>query len=332
MININRNSLHYYYRDRLSKTYMIKRPKERIEENPSLRLKDLHQYHNGPYHLINTTLNVPYSKNPSLSGRGADFFIFSKYYCGAETTGYRSTAHYEGGQTKLATAMAISGAAASPEMGTSTNSFMVILMTLINVRLNLWMPNPNRKHLPKIFWPQYLLKELIRRGTENNALLNLSDGGHHENLAIYSLLKRRCRVIIASDAGADPKFQMENFANLQRKARIDFGINITIDLSDLRPIPENKGYTKAHFVVGTIHYPDDEPGTLFYIKTTVTGEEPEDLLAYRRVHSDFPDETTADQFFNEDQFESYRKLGELSGDAFFSKTIKDKEVKAVFNL
>lgn len=320
LININRNSLHYFYRDRLSKTYMIKWSKEGIKPNSSVLLKDIHQYCNGPYHLINTTLNVPHSQNSSLSGRGADFFVFSKYYCGAESTGYRTTTSYDQGKTRVATAMAISGAAASPEMGKSTNPIMLILMTLLNTRLNLWMPNPNHEHPQKFtFWPQYLLKELFRKGTENDTLINLSDGGHHENLGIYPLLKRRCRVIIASDAGSDPDFKMTDLANLQRKARIDLGINITIDLTDLRPEPENHGYTQAHFVKGTIHYPDDEPGTLLYIKTTLTGEEPEDLLAYRRMHSSFPDETTADQFFNEDQFESYRKLGELSGDAVFSK-------------
>jgi hypothetical protein len=320
LININRNSLHYFYRDRLSNTYMIKWGKEGIEPNSSLRLKDIHQYCNGPYHLINTTLNVPYSRNSALSGRGADFFVFSKYYCGAESTGYRTTTSYDQGKTRVATAMAISGAAASPEMGKSTNPIMLILMTLLNTRLNLWMPNPNHEHPPKLtFWPQYLLKELFRKGTENDTLINLSDGGHHENLGIYPLLKRRCRVIIASDAGADSKFEMTDLANLQRKARIDLGINITIDLTDLRPDLENNRYTQAHFVKGTIHYPDDESGTLLYIKTTLTGEEPEDLLAYRRMHASFPDETTADQFFDEDQFESYRKLGELSGDAVFSK-------------
>ena len=98
-------------------------------------------------------------------------------------------------------------------------------------------------------------------------------------------------------------------------------------MSDLCPDSSN-GYSKTHFVKGTIHYPDNEEGTLFFIKTTLTGIEPQDLLAYRRIHSSFPNEITADQFFNEAQFESYRKLGELSGDemcakfdSFFSKTL-----------
>jgi len=336
--NLNTISLHYYYRDRLSNTYLIRRRKNgEIEPNQSLLLKDIHQCHNGPYHLINTTLNIPDSINPSIVDRGADFFIFSKLYCGAESTGYKYTASYDSGKTKLATAMAISGAAVSPERGGYTNPLMAFIMTLLNFRLNLWMPNPKPLQLPKlklIFWPFYLFRELFYKGTENDTLLNLSDGGHHENLGVYPLLKRRCRVIIASDAGADPRFQMEDFANLQRKARIDLGIDIQINLAPLHPYPEN-GYSDAHFVKGTISYPDGEEGKLFYIKTSLTGFEPEDLLAYQRKNNSFPHETTADQFFYEDQFESYRKLGEFVGDELCCSKKKDnieieKELEKIF--
>ncbi len=323
--NINRNALHDFYRERLSKTYLIRRwcqnekaEGKEIVPNPSLLMKDIHACCNGPYHLINTTLNVPSSENPALHGRGADFFIFSKYYCGAESTGYQDTQKYEDGKTQLGTAMAISGAAASPEMGSSGNLIMSFIMTLLNIRLNQWMPNPNRKRLPLFtIWPRYLSQEFMRQGTENEPLLNLSDGGHHENLGVYPLLKRRCRLIIASDAGADPNYQMEDFANLQRKASIDLGVTIDIDMSPLHAKrtqnPDQKN-SQAYFVKGTITYADGQKGTLLYIKTTMTGHEPEQLLGYRRKNPTFPDETTADQFFNEAQFESYRKLGELIGE------------------
>lgn len=339
LTNINRNSLHDFYRTRLSRTYIIKRTEDKsqdepIQQNPFLRLTDLHKHCNGPYHLINTTLNVPTSENPQLKGRGADFFVFSKSYCGSESTGYRSTETYADGEFELATAMAISGAAASPGMGTNTNPIMAFWMTMLNLRLNLWVLNPNLKQKPKmIIWPFYLAKEFFRHGNTKDTLLNLSDGGHHENLGVYPLLKRRCKVIIASDAGADPNFEMADLANLQRKARIDLGININLDVSDLcPPDPENKGYSKAYFVQGTIDYPADEngnkqTGTLFFIKTTMVGDEPEDLLAYRRKNKSFPDETTADQFFYEAQFESYRKLGELAGEQVCSLKTKEKKTE-----
>ena len=320
--NTNRISMHHFYRDRLSETYIIKRKgsgqSEKIGSNESLTLNRLHSYDNGaPYQLINTTLNVPDSKNRYLRGRGVDYFVFSKYYCGAESTGYCRTDKYEAGETRLATAMAISGAAASPQMGTSTSPILTFIMTLLNVRLNRWMPNPNPTHRtePK-FWPYYFIIELLGKGNEKDRLLNLSDGGHIENLGIYELIKRRCEVIIASDATADPQFNFGDLANLIRKVRIDFGVKIDIDLSELRQNKDSKN-TSKQFAVATIDYPDSPDGILIYIKSSITGEESEDLLAYRRKHNTFPDESTADQFFDEAQFESYRELGYIIGKELF---------------
>jgi hypothetical protein len=324
-INTNRITLHHFYRDRLSEAYIIKRVKkgkdvETIESNEPLTLKELHKNLNGPYHLINATLNVPSSKDRYLRGRGADFFMFSKYFCGSESTGYRSTDDYAKGEVRLATAMAVSGAAASPQMGFYTSPVLTFIMTLLNVRLNRWMPNPDPERTRfKNLWPYYFVKELLCLGKETDSMLNLSDGGHHENLGIYPLLKRHLKVIIASDAAADPEFEMADLANLQRKARIDLGIDIDIqNKGDLCPDKE-KRYTKKRYLRGTIRYPDGKEGVLFYMKTTLTGDEPEDLLAYRRKNPSFPDQTTADQFFDEAQFESYRKLGELMVEEVFHK-------------
>ncbi len=322
-IDINSNSFHNIYRTRLSRTYLIKRDKNgKITSNQSLLLRDLHRYCNGPYQLISSTLNVPGSNNPDLKGRGADLFIFSKYYCGSESTGYRRTDSYNQGTIELGKAMAISGAAASPEKGSRTNPISAFLMTLFNIRLNVWMRNPNCRHQWSIspLWPPYLLKELFRSSTEEDTFVNLSDGGHHENLGIYPLLKRHCKVIIATDASLDPNYQMFRMAVLQHKARIDLGINIQMNLEELRPCPTT-GYSKKYFTKGIINYPDGSEGTLFYISTTLLGNEPEDLLVYQRMHPDFPDETTADQFFNEYQFESYRKLGELAGNQLCAERI-----------
>ncbi|MCK5877752.1 MAG: patatin-like phospholipase family protein, partial [Candidatus Marithrix sp.] len=328
-IDINSNSFHNIYRARLSRTYLFKRDKNgNIQSNQSLLLKDLHRYCNGPYQLLGSTLNIPGSDNPDLKGRGADFFIFSKYYCGSKSTGYRHTSNYNQGTIELGKAMAISGAAASPEKGSRTNPISAFLMTLFNIRLNVWMRNPNCRHQWSLspLWPPYLLKELFHSSTEEDTFVNLSDGGHHENLGIYPLLKRRCKLIIAADASLDPNYQMFRIAVLQHKARIDLGINIQMNLEDLRPCPTT-GYSKKYFVKGTINYPDNSNGTLFYIITTLLGNEPEDLLVYQRMHPAFPDETTADQFFNEYQFESYRKLGELAGDQLAAdRTMKHKDI------
>ncbi len=329
-IDTNRVTLHHFYRDRLSEAYIFKHDREndRIVPNELLRLSKLHKQNNGaPYHLINTTVNVPGSTDRYLRGRGAELFLFSRNYVGSEVTGYRTSQEYLGGRTRLATAMAISGAAASPQMGTSTHKVLRALLTLLNVRLNRWMPNPNPAFYKRtmVLWPWYFIKELMGGTRESDNLLNLSDGGHHENLGIYPLLKRRCRVIIASDATADPGFAMNDLANVIRKARIDLGVHVDIRVEDLRPDPAT-GLSRTCCAVGDIHYPaknpDEARGTLIYMKSAVTGNEPEDLLAYRRRHPSFPDETTGDQFFDEAQFESYRKLGEETVLEIFMKSLE----------
>ena len=322
-VNTNRITLHHFYRDRLSEAYVIKRDakSDLVVSNESLTLANLHAPRNGaPYHLINATLNVPATRDRYLMGRKADFFLFSKFYCGADTTGYRRTDRYDGGETRLATALAISGAAASPVMGTPSSPFLAFIFTLLNIRLNRWMINPRVAAMPKalLLWPYYFVKELFGQSRESDWLLNLSDGGHHENLGVYSLVRRGCRYIVASDAGADPASAMEDLANLMRKLRVDFGIDVEMDLTGLRCDPLTRD-ARLHYAVGRIKYPGESDGILLYIKASLTGAEPEDLLTYRRQCFDFPHQATSDQFFDEAQFESYRKLGDLIGGDLFAR-------------
>src|SRR5262249_15022169 len=99
-----------------------------------------------------------------------------------------------------------------------------------------------------------------------------------------------------------------------RKIRIDFGISI--DFPDGIGISlEGVGKTNVHGAVGTIDYSVDgvtDKGTIIYIKSTLSGDEPRDVMDYASAHPDFPHETTTDQWFGESQFESYRTLGRHS--------------------
>ena len=58
-------------------------------------------------------------------------------------------------------------------------------------------------------------------------------------------------------------------------------------------------------------------GLLLYIKPSLTGNEPADVAEYAAAHPDFPHQTTADQWFDESQFESYRNLGQHVATAVF---------------
>ena len=147
--------------------------------------------------------------------------------------------------------------------------------------------------------------------SDDRDFVYLTDGGHFDNMGLYELVRRRCSFVVITDVEQDAESSFEGIGMAIRKCRIDFGAEITLDLSPLIR-DRDKGTTGAHWVRGTIRYPetsDREPGTVLYIKSSLTGDEPPDLQNYSRQHPDYPHDSTADQWFTESQFESYRRLG-----------------------
>ena len=76
----------------------------------------------------------------------------------------------------------------------------------------------------------------------------------------------------------------------------------------IRPLDGDGGRT-VHCAVGTIEYDRGASGILVYLKSSLTGDEPTDVLEYRSRQPLFPHQSTGDQCFDESQFESYRALG-----------------------
>lgn len=332
--NVNMFSVHRYYRNRIAETYLIKREKDADSSVIAVDQQKLSDLQTGnpaaPIHLINCALNIPKSKNPNLRGRESDFFLFSKSYCGSPVVGYCETKKLEEADLRmdLGTAVAISGAAASSHMGTQTISGVRFWLSLLNIRLGYWVPNPAKLKSGKFRKllgpnPLYFLSELLGVLDEKRKYLNLSDGGHIENLGLYELLRRKCKFIVAIDGEADPGMQFGGLITLIRFAKIDMGINIEIETGDLKKL--STGFSRAHFALGKVHYPQTEgekpqTGFLLYIKSSLTGNESLPIQAYRLQNPTFPHETTADQFFNEAQFEAYRALGyHIAGDLFWQE-------------
>ena len=195
-------------------------------------------------------------------------------------------------------------------MGFHTSPTVAFLMTVFNLRLGAWFPNPAHDPVSGP-GPQFsgaaLLRELFGIATESGHFVNLSDGGHFENLGIYELVRRRCQVIIAGDAECDPEMTFGSLGNVIRLCETDFGAKITLDVSAIRK--GEKGLSAAHCAVGTILYNDGSEGYLIYLKSSLTGDEDTPVREYKDSHITFPHETTGDQFFTDSQFESYRMLG-----------------------
>jgi hypothetical protein len=325
VLNINLTAPHRLYRDCLARTFIQKT----ADGTPDVKLIEINPSGTAPYHLINAALNIPSSESPALKDRGCDFFMFSKKWTGSPSTGYVRTEHWNanGADVDLATAMAVSGAAFSSHMGLGSKPALTALLTVLNVRLGFWIRKPGDDWGSKTPGFECLLREtLSARMSEKEAWLNLSDGGHIENMAVYELLRRRCKFIICVDGESDPTFTFGGLMTLVRHAQIDFGITIAPELDDLRPDPAT-GYSKTHFHFCRIHYPDGI-GLLLYIKLSVTGNESELIKRYRINNPEFPHQTTLDQFFDQEQFEAYRQLGVHAAEALFLPALLDGSVPA----
>ena len=88
---------------------------------------------------------------------------------------------------------------------------------------------------------------------------------------------------------------------------------------DLRAADDETGQACTHAAVARIFYDgQSEPGgVLLYLKSGLTGDEPADVLSFKRTHPEFPNDPTLDQFFDEAQWESYRKLGDHIAEGLF---------------
>lgn len=376
-VNVNVFSLHGAYRDRLvraylgaSNSYRNADPFTGFSEKDNRQLHRLKSQH--PYHVINATLNLIQSSNLAWQDRKAASFIFTPLFCGSWSFGYRRTNEYSlvpntpgckslrycnkagkicrkieecsaSKSIRLGTAMAISGAAANPNMGHYSSPLVTFLMGIFNIRLGWWLGNPGKAGSGKDFW-QYiaprkakrfyersgpafaampLINEVLGRTSEEKRYVNVTDGGHFENLAIYEMVLRRNRLILVSDAAADSKFKFSEISNAIEKCRVDLGVEIRFRTKlniPSRNASEEVRRRGQRYAIADIFYPERNShgqrkrGYLIYLRPTLSGREPIEIQHYAESNPAFPHQSTGDQFFDEVQFEAYRELGLLTMD------------------
>jgi hypothetical protein len=346
-IDLNSTSLHRFYRDRLASVWLVG------ARHDVPRLVDLKTSAKGaPYLLVNCALSFlrPGAENRETTAS----FLFSHKACGSNLLGFAESTSYEGGQFDLADAMAISGAAVTPTV--TGNLAVRALMWLMNGRLGRWMANPSVRALldqPTSYrrlWkrPQalHLLLSWLLVPEQKRDFHFVSDGGLHENLGIEPLIERRCRLIVAIDAGSDPDGKFEDLVKLLLRLRLHHGVEIEA-LSENSPLdrrtpadvlarsplgrmlsrgadgkPTPDGSCQSHFVLVKVRYLDqDEPGWLVYVRPGFDGDESEALRRYRTQNASFPNDTTDDQFFTFARFEAYRLLGEHIGQSLCAQLV-----------
>jgi hypothetical protein len=320
-ININKFSLHGMYRNRLIRAYLGASGNRNdankftgFAESDNLRMSEL-QPGLKPFHVFNMALNLVHGSRLAWQQRKAESFTVTPLYSGHCTLGYRPSDQYGGPKgITLGTAMTISGAAASPNMGYHSSPVIGFIMTLFNARLGAWMGNPGQAGART--WKESgphsaigsLMKEALGLTNDTSEYVYLSDGGHFENLATYEMVRRGCRNIVVLDSGCDLDFKYEDLGNALRKIRIDQKVPIEFD-DTLKLLFARQ----TRFAVATIRYSaldkQRKDGYLLYVKPIMLGGEPPDVIAYQGANLDFPHQSTSDQWFNESQTESYRMLG-----------------------
>lgn len=350
-VNVNRYSMHAVYRNRLSRSFLgtaraHRRPDPFTDFDPddNVPLYRLAGEQGGRklFPVLNLTLNLTHGGAAAWSERMAMAFTATPFACGAPllprfgedrhaapTGAYWATRYYAGHENRgdhgpsnglsLATAMTISGAAVSPNWGYHSSPLTAFVMTLFNVRLGAWLPNPGSRNTPKemnLAIPDRSLSSLVGdlsgMAGDTGKSIYLSDGGHFENLGLYEMLRRRCHSILVIDAGQDENCTFEDLGNALRKSSIDMGISVNFPKEMLIFPRGNTDIGKAlGYAVGMVEYPDKgrPTGTIIYLKPTLLTDVPKDVLAFANLDNAFPHDSTADQFFNEGRFESYRSLG-----------------------
>src|ERR1043165_4820756 len=316
-VNINRFSAHSLYRNRLVRGFLGASNPERapnpftgFDEADNIRMAKLWTAGKPtwqPFHVINIALNIVNSKRLAWQERKAESFTVTPLHCGSAASGlgFRETREYadkENGGLTLGTALAISGAAASPNMGYNSSPLVTLLLALFNVRLGWWLGNPG-PHGAKSYGkegPSNAIKpfitEMFGLTTDESEYVYLSDGGHFENLALYEMIRRRCRCIVLSDAGCDPDYAFADLGNAVRKIAIDLGVYISFgELRALKKRSKDGSLIEgAYYAIGEIDYQtapggdqNSENGTILYLKPGFHGTESAGIVAYATANAAF---------------------------------------------
>jgi hypothetical protein len=345
--NVNYVGFHRFYRDRLMEAFMptdhavgaMKSDFSPVADN--LSVAELRRFFEArqpgdasrarPYPLINTNAILINDDDQKVASRGGDNFLISPFFVGSTATGWQDTLKYIelNGPLTLASAMAASGAAANASAGyigtgITMNPLVSAVMSLLNVRLGLWVGNPRLRDPRRVRTiPTFLMMGIstgLSKHRRDRRFLELTDGGHFENLGLYELVRRKLEIILVVDGEEDPSISLSSLVSAARRIEQDFGARLDLATGEGGPerlvmYPSNGGYpfgvkyAKAPFLVGTIAYEDGKHGVLIYVKATLIRQMDFTTAGYLANNPAFPHQTTADQFFDPDQFDAYRLLG-----------------------
>ena len=341
--NINYVGLHRFYRDRLMEAFMPtdNAVSEQLSKSSpvadNLLVSELkhNETRDGlppvPYPLINTNVILVDDREHKYAVRGGDNFVISPLFVGSTATKWQDTEAYihAKGPLTLASSVAASGAAVTASAGyigtgITMNPLVKAVMSLLNIRLGLWVPNPRRgriwpfNSIPTFLHPGLQLGIFFNRHKRMSRFLELTDGGHFENLGVYELIRRKLPIILIVDGEADPNISLSSLVSAAHRIEEDFQATLTfldgkgperLIMRKANGYPVDLRRAKSPYLVALINYSDKTKGALIYIKSTLIEKLDFTTAGYLATNPAFPHQSTADQFFDPQQFDAYRYLG-----------------------
>lgn len=362
-------SLHPFYRRRLADALAVRLsivdgkvnasrydPNEITYLSTHGSIEPVHGDESAPKFIFAAAANLT-GQERTAPGLNAVSYTMSADWIGGPDVGWIRTADLQRISTPLIrrdltvqAAVAISGAAFSSAMGRASGWYQT-LMAVSGARLGCWLPNPDfirRRHedavqrddarrrwigprLPRARRLSYLLREIGNIHPYEERLLQVTDGGHYENLGLVELFRRRCTLIYCIDASGDSPPTATTLAEALRLAHDELGVRVTLnDAKNLEPgsgkpldpsstfSDLNARLCTAPVITGTFTYPEEcgvpgLTGYLVFAKALLWPEMPYHLLSYAAKNDVFPHDSTGDQWFNEGQFSAYSELGRQIG-------------------
>jgi hypothetical protein len=356
-------SLHPFYRRRLARTFAVRRIDGKAAGYPASEATSLDTYGRtnagGPKFVFAAAAAVSDDDVRPAPGLNAVSYVMTADFVGGPALGWLNTPQLRKAapprierDLTVQAAVAISGAAFASAMGRQSKGFQTLL-ALSGARLGTWLPNPTfvrnaQSHAGDISFPKalpllrgagYFYRELFGINKSDARLVQVTDGGHYENLGLVEALRRRCRLIYCIDGGGDTPPLLSGLADAIRLAKFELGVEITLDKGGPygvenvapgsgEPFPEGHAFrslndriTKDAVIRGKITYPaaaglggaKASTGYLIVAKAVLWRDLPEWILTYAAGSAEFPNDKTSDQWFNEAQFAAYIELGRLIG-------------------
>jgi hypothetical protein len=164
-----------------------------------------------------------------------------------------------------------------------------------------------------------LWAEAIGHLSYRNTWMNVSDGGHYDNLALVEALRRGARHIVVLDASGDKANSWFTLGGAIALARADEGVEIQLDPTEMtRGVRKlAPGQVVRPWTHGTFTRPDEQSslprqGEIWVCKLGWWAGAPWDVLAYARGHPTYPCDPTLEQLYDAAEFEAYHKLGQAT--------------------